>query len=68
MVTESTSPREHAEGWLYRASVREALDELRRVTRHQRFERFLSFLRDHPHTPEHLRAQDTASEVPCSGC
>jgi DNA-directed RNA polymerase specialized sigma24 family protein len=50
---------EHAEGWLYRASVREALDELRRVTWRQRFERVFSFLREPPHTPEQLCALDT---------
>ena len=34
------NPRSHgeqAEGWLYRTSVREALDELRRQTRRSRF-------------------------------
>jgi RNA polymerase sigma factor (sigma-70 family) len=45
---------EHAEGWLYRASVREALDELRRLNRRRRFERVVSFLRESPPTPERL--------------
>jgi RNA polymerase sigma-70 factor, ECF subfamily len=43
----------HAEGWLYRTAVREALDELRRQTRRQRFERALAWLRSPPPgTPE----------------
>lgn len=45
---------EHAEGWLYRTAVREALDELRRRTRRNRFERILSFVRESPPTPEQL--------------
>ena len=45
---------EHAEGWLYRASVRKALDELRRQTRRKRFERLLGPTRESPPTPEHL--------------
>jgi RNA polymerase sigma-70 factor, ECF subfamily len=44
----------HAEGWLYRTAVREALDELRRQTRRRRFERLFSFVRESPPTPEHL--------------
>ena len=47
---------EHAEGWLYRTAVREALDELRRQTRRSRFERLFSFFRESPQTPEHLYA------------
>ena len=47
---------EHAEGWLYRTAVREALDELRRQTRRSRFERLFSFVRESPKTPEHLYA------------
>jgi len=47
---------EHAAGWLYRTSVREALDELRRQTRRSRFERLFSFVRESPPTPEHLYA------------
>jgi len=47
---------EHAEGWLYRTAVREALDELRRRTRRNRFERLFSFVRESPKTPEHLYA------------
>src|SRR5438067_12151755 len=39
---------DNAEGWLYRASVREALDELRRQTRRSRFERLFSFIRESP--------------------
>jgi RNA polymerase sigma-70 factor, ECF subfamily len=47
---------EHAEGWLYRTSVREALDELRRQTGRSRFERLFSFVRESPPTPDHLYA------------
>jgi len=47
---------EHAEGWLYRTAVRDALDELRRQTRRSRFERLFRFVRESPQTPEHLYA------------
>jgi RNA polymerase sigma-70 factor (ECF subfamily) len=47
---------EHAEGWLYRTAIREALDELRRQTRRSRIERLFHFVRESPHTPEHLYA------------
>ena len=47
---------EKAEGWLYRTSVREALDELRRQTRRSRFERLFSVVRESPPNPEHLYA------------
>ena len=47
---------EHAEGWLYRTAVREALDELRRQTRRGRFERLFGFVRESPLTPERLYA------------
>ena len=45
---------EGAEGWLYRTAVREALDELRRHSRRNRFERLLHIFRESPPTPEHL--------------
>ena len=45
---------EHAEGWLYRTAVREALDELRRQMRRSRFERLFNFARESPPTPEHV--------------
>jgi len=47
---------DHAEGWLYRTSVREALDELRRQARRSRLERLFSFVRQSPLTPENLYA------------
>ncbi len=47
---------EHAEGWLYRASVRKALDELRSQTRRRHFERLVGLTRPSPPTPEHLYA------------
>lgn len=45
---------ESAEGWLYRTAVREALDELRRQSRRNRFERLLHVFRESPPTPERL--------------
>jgi RNA polymerase sigma-70 factor (ECF subfamily) len=48
--------REHAEGWLYRTSVRRALDELRSQNRRSRFERLIGLARESPPTPEHLYA------------
>jgi len=50
------SHSELAEGWLYRTSVRKALDELRSQTRRKRFERLLGPTRESPPTPEHLCA------------
>jgi RNA polymerase sigma-70 factor (ECF subfamily) len=47
---------EHAEGWLYRASVRKALDDLRSHTRRKRFERLVGLSQQSPPTPEHLYA------------
>jgi RNA polymerase sigma-70 factor, ECF subfamily len=47
--------RENVEGWLYRAAVRKALDELRRRTRRARYERLLGFARPVP-TPEEAHA------------
>jgi RNA polymerase sigma-70 factor (ECF subfamily) len=47
---------EHAEGWLYRAAVRKALDELRSQTRRKRFERLVGLTGQSPPTPEHLYA------------
>ncbi len=53
----SRNPNAHggcAEGWVYRAAVRVALDELRRQTRRLRFEKlFAPFLRPPP-TPAQL--------------
>jgi RNA polymerase sigma-70 factor, ECF subfamily len=42
-------------GWLYRTSVRIALDELRRETRRSKYERLLGWARTTP-TPEDIRA------------
>jgi RNA polymerase sigma-70 factor (ECF subfamily) len=47
---------EHAEGWLYRAAARRALDELRSQARRQRFERLFGMARGSPRTPEQLYA------------
>lgn len=45
------------EGWLYRCAVREALDEWRRQSRKQRFERIFSAFRPaQPQNPEQLYA------------
>ena len=49
---------ERAEGWLYRTSAREALDELRRQMRRSRFERLFFMVREPPPTPERLYAID----------
>jgi RNA polymerase sigma-70 factor (ECF subfamily) len=46
---------EHAEGWLYRTFVREALDELRRQARRSRFERRFSFVRVASHAGARVR-------------
>ncbi|SPE29695.1 RNA polymerase, sigma-24 subunit, ECF subfamily [Candidatus Sulfopaludibacter sp. SbA3] len=43
-----------AEGWLYRAAVRKALDEWRSQTRRSRFERLLGLASESPPTPEQL--------------
>jgi RNA polymerase sigma-70 factor (ECF subfamily) len=51
---------EKATGWLYRAAVRKALDELRRQTRRTRYERLLGFVR--PPTPEELRIDSEEQE------
>jgi len=44
----------NVEGWLYRAAVRMGLDELRRRTRRERYERLFGMARSMP-TPEDLR-------------
>lgn len=56
------NPQAHgdgAEGWLYRAAIRLALDELRKHSRRGRFERFFGFGRAAPPTPEQVYAADT---------
>jgi RNA polymerase sigma-70 factor, ECF subfamily len=53
---------EHAEGWLYRASVRKALDELRSQTRRKRFDRLVGLARHSPPTPEQLFAASIEQE------
>jgi RNA polymerase sigma factor (sigma-70 family) len=45
---------EHADGWLYRTAVRQALDELRRQVRRNRFERIFAPFLGEPRTPEQL--------------
>ena len=49
---------EGAEGWLYRAAVRQALDAWRRGQRWARVERVLVRLGVPPRTPEDLHAED----------
>ena len=52
------TPRAHtpqAEAWLYRTAVRLGLDELRRLTRRERYESLLAVIRHIP-TPEQLHA------------
>lgn len=46
---------ENAEGWLYRTAVRMGLNELRRQTRQDRYERLFALIRNSP-TPEDLLA------------
>ncbi|MGB6134565.1 MAG: sigma-70 family RNA polymerase sigma factor [Acidobacteriaceae bacterium] len=43
---------EHAEGWLYRAAIRVALDEVRRQARRDRFQRLLNVSHRSPPSPE----------------
>ena len=45
-----------AEGWLYRAAVRRALDEFRSEVRRNRFERLFGIGRQSPPTPEQVFA------------
>jgi RNA polymerase sigma-70 factor (ECF subfamily) len=49
----ASARKEAAEGWLYRAAVRRALDEIRRQTRRSRYERLFGFLRG-PARPDEL--------------
>jgi RNA polymerase sigma-70 factor (ECF subfamily) len=51
-----------AEGWLYRAAVRSALDAWRRRQRWSRVERMLAHLRLAPATPDELHATDAESQ------
>lgn len=53
---------EHADGWLYRTAVREALDEWRRQARRNRFERLLTPFREAPPTPEQLYSVDVEQQ------
>ncbi len=52
---------EKADGWLYRAAIHRALDELRRRERRRRYERLFGFLKPVP-TPEDLRAATEEQE------
>jgi RNA polymerase sigma-70 factor (ECF subfamily) len=45
---------DRAEGWIYRTAIRQALDELRRQRRRQRFERLFTWTAPSPTTPEHI--------------
>src|SRR5208283_3176381 len=65
----SRTPLAHgskAEGWLHRAAVRMALDELRKQRRRLHYERFLGMVR-RPPTPEEVHVekqqQDNVREV-----
>ena len=46
--------REHAEGWLYRTAVRQAVDDWRRQSRRAKFERLFASMLGKPPTPEQL--------------
>ena len=50
------------EGWLYRTAIREALDELRRHSRRNRFERLFHIFREPPPTPEQLYSATTRQQ------
>jgi RNA polymerase sigma-70 factor (ECF subfamily) len=52
---------ENAERWLYRAAVQMSLNELRRQTRQNRYERLFSFVRGSP-TPEDIFAAGEEQE------
>ena len=54
---------EHPEAWLYRAAVRAGLDELRRQTRRNRYERMLSLIRRRPApNPEQIHTANQEQE------
>jgi RNA polymerase sigma-70 factor, ECF subfamily len=57
--------RENAEAWLYRAAMRTGLDELRRRTRRERYERRLGLERNVP-TPEEIHAASEEQRRVCS--
>jgi len=58
---------DHAEGWLYRTAVHEALDELRRQTHRLRYERLFALIpsgrRQGSPTPEDVRAAKEDQET-----
>jgi RNA polymerase sigma-70 factor (ECF subfamily) len=49
-------------GWLYRAAVRLAIDEVRRAARHARYQRLVARLVRRPRTPEDLHASGEAQQ------
>ncbi|MEX2302142.1 MAG: sigma factor [Bryobacterales bacterium] len=58
----SRNPRAHrngAEGWIYRAAAREALDEWRRQARRYRFARIFAPFLPTPRTPEQFYAAES---------
>jgi RNA polymerase sigma-70 factor (ECF subfamily) len=59
LTRDGKAPSEHVEAWLYRAAARVALDELRRRTRRQRYEKLVGWAVAAP-TPEeiHLAAEE----------
>jgi RNA polymerase sigma-70 factor (ECF subfamily) len=52
--------RQGSAGWLYRTAVRLAIDDLRRVARHARYERLMSRLAGRAPTPEDVHASHDA--------
>lgn len=55
------SARRHGSvGWLYRTAVRLAIDDLRRVARHARYERLMARIAGRAPTPEDVHASQDA--------
>lgn len=50
-----------AGGWLYRTAVRAGLDELRKQSRREKYERLFTFARPNP-TPEQLHSENEKQE------
>jgi RNA polymerase sigma-70 factor (ECF subfamily) len=57
----SSAQGEQVEGWLYRAAVRKALDETRRRSRRERYERLMTFVGLAP-SPEDVRSSNETQQ------
>ncbi len=60
-------PRKLADpgGWLYRTAVRAGLDELRRQSRREKYERLFSFAQTSPTTPEQVHSVKEKQQRVC---